>query len=153
MAQCRKWNASRPAATIGLMIVPLIDVIFLLLLFFVMTTSFEMAARIRIQLPKPELSRAQTEDLLKDIVIHCEYGDEPSADGARARYRFGTDPPENIETISSRLQSAFANQTDSRIIIRADRRLPFWEVRKVMEVVAANNISLMQVSILRTPEA
>lgn len=150
--QKEKRYIRRSSTAITLMIVPLIDVIFLLLLFFVITTSFEVTARIRIQLPSPNPSLAQHEDLLKDIVIHCEYNEGATGQAGRALYRFGTDPPEQLDAISARLRAAFSKQTDAKVIVRADRRLVFGEVRRVMEVIADNKIPLMQVSVLRGSE-
>ena len=148
----KKWFGCRQPAGISLMIIPLIDVIFLLLLFFVMTTSFEVTTRIRIQLPRPEQSQARYEDPLKNIVIHCEYSPVGAPDGSRALYRFGADPPEQLATISTRLAAAVAHQSNPKVIIRADRRLAFREIRQVMEVVADNKVTLLQVSMLRGPE-
>jgi biopolymer transport protein ExbD len=131
------------------MIVPLIDIIFLLLLFFVMTTTFDVKTRMNIQLPKPDHSQAQDEDPIKNIVINCEYGDAIAPDGSRARYRFGSDPPEELAAISARLAAAVARQSDPTLTIRADRRLAFREIRRVMEVATENRVPLIQVSMVR----
>jgi biopolymer transport protein ExbD len=142
----------RRTSGLTIMIIPLIDVIFLLLLFFVMTTSFEASARVRILLPDPESSQAQAEDPLKNIVIHCEYDETGGAGGSRVLYRFGTDPPEPLSTISARLAVAIQAQREPAVTIRADRRSSFGEVRQVMEMIADLGIPTMNVAVLRGRE-
>src|SRR5262245_11222718 len=150
MSTSQRLLHRRPPA-LALMIIPLIDVIFLLLLFFVMTTSFEVTTRVRIELPSPENSQAQDEDPLKSVLIHCEYAEGGPGQRGQVLYRFGTDPPEPLERISARLDAALAVQRERRVTIRADRRAVFGDVRRVMELLAQHGIPLINVSILRNP--
>ncbi len=136
----------------SLMIVPLIDIIFLLLLFFVMSTTFDVKTRMNIRLPNPDRSQAQDADPTKNIVINCEYNEALAPDGSKAQYRFGSDPPEGLSTISTRLAAAVARQPDPRVTIRADRRLAFREIRRVMEVATENRVPTVQVSMVRGRE-
>ncbi len=145
----RNWLFERRSTSMSLMIVPLIDIIFLLLLFFVMTTTFDVKTRMNIRLPNPNHSQAKDEDPIKNVVINCEYSEAIAPDGSRAVYRFGNDPPEELDAISSRLAAAAARQKDPTVTIRADRRLAFREIRRVMEVATQNRIPTIQVSMVR----
>ncbi len=142
----RYIRGTRIRPPIALFILPMIDVIFLLLLFFVMMTSFEASAKVRVEIPQPEKSLARRPDSAKQVVINCEFVEGSSAGSTEARYRIGADPPESLVVISARLAAARAAHPELTVIIRADRRLPFAPVREVMEVVADNGIKVMNVT-------
>jgi len=130
----------------------MIDVIFLLLLFFVMITSFEASAKVRVEVPRPEQSQARRAESAKQVVINCELADTGSPRTSGALYRIAADPPEPLSRISDRLAAAKAANPQLKVIIRADRRLSFVHVRSVMQVVAENGIESMNVSALRDLE-
>lgn len=137
----------KESAGIGLMIVPMIDVIFLLLLFLVTNASFEAAAQIGVELPKPSSSQARPAENRGSVVVTCEY-----AAGA-AVYRVGGNSPENIEGVTSRLRALKEAGDELGVTIRADRRLPFADVRLIMEVIAALEIWDMHVAVLQQSES
>ena len=88
------------------MILPMIDVIFLLLLFFVVVTSFEASAKIAVDVPRPDESQARRGELAKQVVVNCEYENPSLPNSAGVHYRLGADPPEPLSVISSRLTAA-----------------------------------------------
>lgn len=135
-------------APIGFIILPMIDVIFLLLLFFVMVTSFEAAARIRVELPNPDHSQARTLESSTEVVINCEYVPSSSTSTGDALYRLGADPPEDLATISERITALRTANAQLTVVVRADRRLPFAKVRQVMQLAADNGIETVGVSAL-----
>jgi biopolymer transport protein ExbD len=51
---------------------PLIDVVFLLLIFFMVSTTFEQQSRIQIELPEATATAAETEDETLEIVIDSQ---------------------------------------------------------------------------------
>ncbi len=55
---------------VGLDMTPLIDVVFLLLIFFMLTASFTQAQRLKVELPKAE--QGETADPSKDWVIEID---------------------------------------------------------------------------------
>jgi biopolymer transport protein ExbD len=128
------------------MIVPMIDVIFLLLLFFVLNTTFEAKARIQVQLPRPTDSRGRHDDPARNLVIQCEY--VPGAAGEVA-YRLGGDAPQPLATLADRLRAEHEAHPDVGVIVRADRRLAFSAVRRAMDLVAQQGFSHVKVAVLR----
>ena len=137
---------------IGFIILPMIDVIFLLLLFFVVVTSFEASANVKVEVPSPESSQAQKPESSKQVIINCEPVDHLSPGTSGAMYRVGGDPPESLSEISDRLAAAKAANPQLTVVIRADRHLPFAPVRAVMQVVADNGIEMMNLSAVRDLE-
>jgi len=124
----------------------MIDVIFLLLLFFVMVTSFEASAKVRVDIPHPEKSKARRAESANQLVINCEYSAAGVAGGEEVAYRLGGDQPEPLSVISTRLAAARLANPKSIVLIRADRRLPNVRVRDVIRVVAANGFETVNVS-------
>ncbi len=139
-------------APIGFIILPMIDVIFLLLLFFVIMTSFEASAKVRVDVPKPEQSQAKREASPKQVVINCEVADRAPAGGGSAVYRVAANPPETLDAIAARLMAAKQANPQLKVVIRADRRLPYADVRAVMQVVSDVGISMMSVAALQEDE-
>jgi len=118
----------------------LIDVVFLLLIFFMVTTTFERQARLRIELPEAsEAASAVPGDQL-EIVI--------SEDG-----RFYVNANEVVNTRLATLKEAIARAAgDSReqpITIRADARTPHQSVVTAMDAVG--QLGFVNLSIATTP--
>lgn len=138
-------GAPRPPS-IGFIILPMIDVIFLLLLFFVMVTSFEASARSPVEIPHPEKSRARQDESSNRIVINCEYVAPVSPGAAKVIYRMDAYPPEALPAIAERLIAARAENRNVVLLIRADRRLVSACVRSVIRAAADAGIETVNVS-------
>lgn len=134
---------------LAFIILPMIDIIFLLLLFFAMVTSFEAAAKIRVDIPKPEASQARKDTSARQVVVNCELADGATPDATGVVYRIAADPPEPLSAIAARLVAAQASDPQLAIVIRADRRLPYEKVRAVMQAAADSGITILNVSAMR----
>ena len=110
-------------------ITSLIDVLFLLLTFFLVTTSFIEQSALRVELPSMEhVDRVQHPkrfvlDMAPDGEIH--YDGEPVERAA----------------LGARLQSA-SNEINDRggLVLRADRNLPHGEVMSVLDIIRGAGI-------------
>lgn len=112
---------------------PLIDVVFLLLIFFMVSTTFSKESELRIQLPE---SSDEPIEQQRNSILEIEI----SADGiyavkapgeSSARQLLGTDR----KTLYRALASASGNRTDLVTVIRADRRTPHESVVRAMDIV------------------
>ncbi|MFH0982473.1 MAG: biopolymer transporter ExbD [Planctomycetota bacterium] len=120
----------------------MIDVVFLLLIFFALVTRFSSAENVPLEVPKPEHSQAQDVQLKDRVVINCRWAD-PVHSEMGVVYSAGPHPPEELERISARLAAAKQTVPELKVVIRADRHLPFSAVRAVMRIVAENGIERM----------
>jgi biopolymer transport protein ExbD len=143
---------NRYHSPIGFIILPMIDVIFLLLLFFVIMTSFEAGAKISVQLPEPDHSQAKRDLSSKQVVINCETEIPESVEPGNAIYRIAADEPQPLSAIAARLASAKQANPQLTVVIRADKRLAFAQVKAVMQVVAEAGVPIMNVSAIRDVE-
>ena len=115
---------------------PLIDVVFLLLIFFMVSTTFEQQSRIQIELPEATPTPAETEDESLEIVIDAE-----------GRYFIGEQQVVNSElkTLKSAISKAVKGREPLTVIIRADASTPHQAVITALD--AASQLGLTQISL------
>lgn len=119
---------------------PLFDLMFTLTIFFMLVTHLSSAEQVRMELPKPQDSRAEAAKIPDRVVINCR----PSEDGT-VLYSLGPNPPEPLADIGERLAGFKQQNPELEAIIRADKRLRYEEVRKVMRMVAQAEIKMLNV--------
>ncbi|MFK7955492.1 MAG: ExbD/TolR family protein [Lysobacterales bacterium] len=121
---------------------PLIDVVFLLLIFFMVTTTFERQARLKIELPQASEEAVTLEQDRLEIAI--------SKDG-----RYFINNNEVINRGSSTLKDAISRiageDLDQPVTIRADATTPYQAVVTAMDAV--NQLGFVNLSIATTPES
>jgi biopolymer transport protein ExbD len=124
---------------------PMIDVVFMLIIFFMLVSNFASVENLELDLPDPEHSQAARVKLTDRVVINCLLRDTWSSTGARAVYSIGPMRVGSLDELSDHLAAAKAATPGLQVVLRADRRLPYSAVRQVMEVVARNQIEVMNV--------
>jgi len=111
---------------------PLIDVVFLLLIFFMVSTTFSKESELNIQLPESsDEPMEQRQSLILEIQIGREgsYAVKGPGDES-ARQLLGSDR----EALYRALAAATGNRTDLVTVIRADRRTPHESVVRAMDI-------------------
>jgi len=115
---------------------PLIDVVFLLLIFFMISTTFDKEARIKVELPQ---ATTQDEQPIEQQRLQITVD---------AKGRFYVDQKEVINTETATLKRAIAKaangRTDLPVIITADANATHQSVIKVMD--AASQLGLVQMT-------
>lgn len=108
----------------GLQLTPLIDVIFLLLIFFMVSTAFiDFTRRLDIQLP--ESKSADVIEKVKSFIIEMAEDKKVYLNGKEI----------TIDALDSELKESSKKATRVSVIIKADKRLPYGNVIKVMGIV------------------
>ncbi|MGA8260641.1 MAG: biopolymer transporter ExbD [Arenicellales bacterium] len=111
---------------------PLIDVVFLLLIFFMVSTTFSKESELRIRLPQSTdrpVEHKQNQTLEIDITAGGVYAVKGPGD-ASAKELLGTDR----KTLYRALAAASGNRTDLVAVIRADRKTPHESVIRAMDI-------------------
>lgn len=111
----------------------LIDVMFILLLFFMVSTTFLATPAIKLELPK-----ARHADVVRQrqIVVHV--------DPAGAIYL--NDEPVNISLLGAALQGRLADADDKSVVLKADSRVSHGTVVEVMDVIKGAGATRLVVS-------
>ncbi len=121
---------------IELNITPLIDVVFLLLIFFMVSTTFQKETRLQLQLPKASDQQTELSARTIDIAIN-----------AQGQYTINGSELEN--TSSSTVRKALARYArgdkDTPLVIRADALAPHQAVITAMD--AAGQLGMVKLSL------
>jgi biopolymer transport protein ExbD len=124
---------------------PLVDVIFILTIFFMLVSRFSSAELVPMELPNPHKSQAKATRARDRMVINCRPADAANPSNGLVAYSLGPNLPEPLQTIAARLSNLKRQSPDLRVLIRADRRLPYSAVRSVMQIFAENQIEMLNV--------
>lgn len=125
---------------------PMVDVIFLLTIFFMLVSRFSSAEQVPMQIPEPEQSLAQVTKVPERIVINCRLAPMDDPLERDVLYSIGPNPPEPLATLSKRLAAMKRESPDLSAVVRADRRLRYVDVRAVMQVIAGHGIEMLNVA-------
>lgn len=129
---------------------PLIDVVFLLLIFFMVSTTFSKESQLRIQLPE-----SSDEPIEQQEVKFLEI--EISSDGAYAVKGPDEEAAKELlnssrDTLRRALVRVTPENADVVTIIRADRRTPHESVIRVMDVSRKLGLTDITFATQSTPE-
>ena len=116
-------------------ITPLIDVVFLLLIFFMVSTTFDRESQILIELPEASGEEAVHEPKELEITI-----DPTGIFFVNQREVINTD----VETLKRAIAKAVGEERDLPVIINADAKTPHQAVMTAMD--AASQLGLMRMT-------
>ena len=115
---------------------PLIDVVFLLLIFFMVSTTFDRHAKLKVELPEASAKMSQQQQ--EPIVLSID---------AKGNYFINDRQVVNttLETLKIALQKTVADNKDVSLVLRADAKTPHQSVVRAMD--AASQLGLTRLSI------
>ena len=121
---------------LDLNLTPLIDVVFLLLIFFMVSTTFEQTSKLKIDLPQATPKATQQAD--KKIVIGID---------VKGNYYVNERQLVNtqLKTLKLALMKVAGDNKDTPIVLRADAKTPHQSVVTAMD--AASQLGLTRLSI------
>lgn len=118
-------------------LIALVDILFLSLLFFVLATNVVRVSGVKVALPQMDTS---TMAALGRFVISVA---PPEREGDGSRIYFQEKRCDSIDDLRQQLSELRGDRTSKElsVIIRADRRVPFRDVAKVMDAAKSVNIT------------
>lgn len=130
------FRRDRGRRAIGaLEVTPLVDVVFLLLIFFLLTATYVKNPNFDINLPKASLDQAVSDK--RDVVVAIK------SDG-EIRYENKDISIENLEGI---LRAQFSENQDSVVVIRADEGTRHGRVVEVMDLAKRVGFARLAVAV------
>ena len=128
---------------VELNITPLIDVVFLLLIFFMVSTTFNRESELQINLPNASPGTVDLPEELVEIVI--------AKDGS---FIIGgkTLPDQHPMTVQQALSDALGEQRDGPVVLRADAETPHQAVITAMDAARKLGISALTFATQLTAE-
>lgn len=123
----------RPEVSINL--TPLIDVVFLLLIFFMVSTSFSELTQLVVDLPEAEGSPATTDNAL---ILTVDVAGNMTLNGESV--------PNDVRGLSLALRQQLSGNTDIPVTLSADAMTPHQYVVTAMDVAAQLNITRLTIA-------
>ncbi len=124
-------------------ITPLIDVVFLLLIFFMVTTTFQQEAQLRIEIPEANQPATPMDPESLEVIID-----------AQGRYFLGQQEVVNTrpETLKAAISKTVGDDRDLPVVIRADARTPHQSVVTAMDVLGQLGFAQLSIATTRPEE-
>jgi biopolymer transport protein ExbD len=119
---------SRPRYGVQVPLTSIIDIVFLLLIYFLLTTNFMVDEGITVKLPKAQASAPQVE---RELVVYVDAAGKTWVDA---------DPVPDA-SLFTEVKGRLAARTNKAVIIRADRDLVLDNAVHVMDMVKAAGAS------------
>jgi biopolymer transport protein ExbD len=118
---------------------PLIDVVFLLLIFFMVSTTFDHQSRIQIELPEATAEATKPDDESLEIIID-----------AQGRFFIGEQQvvKNELKTLKGAISKAVGERESLPVIIRADAKTPHQAVITALD--ASSQLGLTRISLATT---
>jgi biopolymer transport protein ExbD len=142
-----KFRRRRQNDSLHINLTSLIDTLFLLLIFFMMTTTFNRESQLSIELPQATgepLPLEQQEPIRIIIDANGEYAINDSN-----HHLIDT----SIETMERALKEAAGNQSNPRLLISADAKAPHHAVLTAMQAARDLGYSRLSFEAQQRPEA
>lgn len=122
---------------------PLIDVVFLLLIFFMVSTSFTRETQIKLELPKADVEKMQTKPDSVEISIDKE---------GRLFVNGKALVNSKIETLKRAVSSLLNDSKSNPVIISADANTPYQSVVLAMDAASQLGINNLKMATQKSSE-
>jgi biopolymer transport protein ExbD len=113
---------------------PLVDVVFLLLIFFMLSTTFIVAPGIKVRLPRSSSTEISREKKEVRVVM------------AKDDKIFVQQKLVSIEELGKYLKKAARESPEGMVIIQADERIPHGKVVEVMDVAKTSGFNKLAIA-------
>ncbi len=129
---------------LDLNLTPLIDVVFLLLIFFMVSTTFEKTARLKVDLPQAsaEAEQQPAEKIILGIDVEGRYY-------INDRQLVNT----QLKTLKIALSKVAGDNRDMPVVLRADAKTPHQAVVTAMDAASQVGLTRLSISTLETQPA
>jgi len=135
--------SAKQKETLDVNITPLIDVVFLLLIFFMVSTTFERESEIEIMLPEASANAPVTEKFVMQVTVDAE-----------GTYYVNSKRVINtkLATLMKAMQEVAGDRKDPPVILSADAKTPHQSVIRVMDAAARLGFIHLNFATTRTTE-
>ncbi len=123
-----KFKSGRDRYQMQAPLTSLIDIVFLLLIYFLLTTNFIVEEGIKIKLPN---ARAAAPQVKQEVTIFVDKDGTP----------YIANTPIPINTLYTRIKEMIGNDTDRLVVIKADKTVVLNKAVKVMDIAKAAGAS------------
>ena len=139
-----KFGPDRNEDDTGIDLAPMIDMVFLLLIFFMVTTTFQREAEIQIDLPEAKAVAVPKQEFVLEIIIDNQ-----------GRYFVNQKrlKDSRVETLMSAIQITMTDHPKPHVIISSDRTTPYQAVVTAMDAVRQLGLNKFSLTTKQANEA
>jgi biopolymer transport protein ExbD len=123
----------KPAKKIGINLTPLIDVLFILIIFFTVSSTFLEQPGIELKLPEAESSRSHT---AQKVIVYVDNNEN----------LFLNDDPVELENVAKAVEALISAQTDKSVVLHADEDVSHGIIIKIMDLLRKQGIYKIVIS-------
>ena len=134
MSAVSKLDVGRPVRT-GANLTPMIDMTFLLVVFFVLVSRITAVEQVPMELPVPRDPAAGAADEAPRIVVNLVHDDLADRRRATLEQRDFDLDVAGIASLETEVRRRLLETPDLQVNLRADRRLPYQTVSPVLEAL------------------
>jgi len=117
----------KPARKIGINLTPLIDVLFILIIFFTVSSTFLEQPGIELKLPEAESSQSYT---AQKVIVYVD----------KEENVFLNDDPVELENVAKAVEALISAQTDKSVVLHADEEVTHGIIIKIMDLLRKEGI-------------
>lgn len=121
---------------------PLIDMAFLLITFFVMTLRLTATPQEKVTLPRADQAQTTHEAQLRILTVVVDQGGRILTGGRE----------QTLADLDAAMRRHLAAAAEIKVVVRADARSPFAQVRRVMRMAAEHGIEKLSITALKLAE-
>ena len=125
--------SEKPAKKIGINLTPLIDVLFILIIFFTVSSTFLEQPGIELKLPEAESSQSHT---AQKVILYID----------KEKNLFLNDDPVNLEDVDVAVEKMISAQTDKSVVMHADEEVAHGVVIGIMDRLRKRGIYKIVIS-------
>lgn len=141
----RNPGQAKPDRPLQVNMTSMVDIVFLLIIFFVLVSQFISAENILLELPDPDKSLAHAVDLPDRVVLNCRNASSVPGVRADVEYLLGPISIETAAELEQRLQAVKESRPEVQVLLRADRNVTYAGVRAAMQAIAKAGIKHMNI--------
>ncbi|WP_196138156.1 biopolymer transporter ExbD [Aliikangiella sp. G2MR2-5] len=122
---------------VAINLTPLIDVVFLLLIFFMVSTSFTRETQIKLELPKADTEQMQAEPKMIEISVDREGRFFVNGKGL---------VNSQVETLKKAVQPLLADDPEIPVVISGDKNTPYQSVVSAMDAASQLGVTNLKMA-------
>ena len=125
--------SEKPQRKIGINLTPLIDVLFILIIFFTVSSTFLEQPGIELKLPEAESSQSHT---AQKVIVYVDTDQNV----------FLNNDPVTIENLAESVEALISAQTDKSVVLHADKEVAHGIIIEIMDLLRQRGIYKIVVS-------
>lgn len=125
--------SEKPPRKVAINLTSLIDVLFILIIFFTVSSTFMEQPGIELKLPEAESSQSHT---TQKVIVYVDKNQD----------LYLNDDPVSLENLGEAVESLISAQNDKSVVLNADKEVPHGIIINIMDMLRKRGIYKIVVS-------